>query len=87
MGQAPRGNCGIQKGSRLYDAPSNGRTKTPLDEWKRELAELTTQREVLLAGSDKLTAELWSAEVIKRNAEKVMGANAPRRNRSQDMDL
>jgi len=55
----------------------NGRTKIPLDDWKRELAELTTQRTVLLDESDKLSAELRSAETIKRNAEKAMGANAP----------
>lgn len=65
----------------------NGRTKIPLDDWKRELAGLTAQREVLLAESDKLTAELRSAETIKRNAEKVMGADAPKRNRAQGIDL
>ena len=65
----------------------NGRTKIPLDDWKRELAGLTAQRDELLAESDKLTAELRSAETIKRNAEKVMGADAPKRNRVQDMEL
>ncbi len=65
----------------------NGRTKIPLDDWKRELAELTVRREVLLAESDKLTAELRSADAIKRNAEKVIGAGTPKQNRAQDMDL
>jgi len=65
----------------------NGRTKIPLDEWKRELSGLASQREVLLAESDKLTAELRSAETIKRNAEKVMGADVSKRNRAQDMEL
>jgi len=65
----------------------NGRGKIPLDDWKHELAGLATQREGLLAESDKLTAELRSAEVIKRNAEKVMGANAQKRDRAQDLEL
>jgi len=46
----------------------NGRTKIPLDDWKHELAGLTAQREVLLSESDKLSAELRSAETIKRSA-------------------
>jgi len=65
----------------------NGRGKIPLDDWKHELAGLAAQREGLLAESDKLTAELRSAEVIKRNAEKVMGANAQKRDRAQDLEL
>jgi len=65
----------------------NGHTKIPLDDWKREFAGLASQREELLAESDKLTAELRSVETIKRNAEKVMGADAPKRNRPQDMEL
>ena len=65
----------------------NGRTKIPLDAWKRELSGLTTRRDVLLAESGILTAELRSAEAIKRNAEKVMGASAPKRNRAQGMEL
>lgn len=65
----------------------NGRKKIPLDEWKREFAGLTAQREALLAESDKLSAELRSAETIKRNADKMMGADAPKRNRVQDLDL
>ena len=36
----------------------NGHTKIPLDDWKRELAGLTAQREELLSESDKLSAEL-----------------------------
>jgi len=63
----------------------NGRTKIPLDDWKRELAGLTAQREELLAESGVLTAELRSAETIKRNAEKVMGAVAPKRR--QDIEI
>lgn len=65
----------------------NGRTKIPLDEWKREFTGLSAQREGLLAESDKLSAELRSAETIKRNAEKVMGADAPKRNKAQGLDL
>jgi len=63
----------------------NGRTQIPLDAWKREFADLTTQRDLLLSESDKLTAELRSAETIKRNAEKVMGVTAPERKLSHDM--
>ena len=65
----------------------NGRTKIPLNEWKNELAELTVQRDILLAESDKLSAELRSAEVIKRNAEKVMSSSAPRKNKVLDAEL
>jgi len=65
----------------------NGRTKIPLDDWKRELTGLTAQREKLLAENDILTAELRSAETIKRNANRVMAADAPKRNRVQDMEL
>ena len=65
----------------------NGRTKIPLDEWKREFAALSKQRDTLLAESDILSQELRSAEVIKRNAEKVMGVSAPKRNKTQSMEL
>ncbi len=44
----------------------NGRTKIPLDAWKKELAGLTAQREVLLAESDKLTAELRGSHQTQR---------------------
>jgi hypothetical protein len=36
--------------------------------------------------SDKLTAELQSAEVISRNAYKVMGVSPPKKNRARDME-
>ena len=49
----------------------NGRTKIPLDDWKREFAGLTAQRDELLAESDILTAELRSAKTIKHNARKI----------------
>lgn len=65
----------------------NGRTKIPLDEWKRELAGPTTRRDVLLAESDKLSTEPRSAAAIRRKTEKVIGADAPKRNRAQDLDL
>ena len=62
----------------------NGRKQIPLAEWKKELAGLAPKRDALLAESDKLTAELRSAENIKRNADKVMGAE---RNRAKGMEL
>ena len=65
----------------------NGYTQIPLNEWKRELAELTVQRDVLLAESDKLSNELRSAEVIKRNAKKVMTVYTPKQNRVRDVAL
>jgi hypothetical protein len=50
-----------------------GRKQIPLDDWKRELAGMSMQRNALIAESDKPAAELRSAEAIKRNAEIVLG--------------
>ena len=65
----------------------NGHTKIPLNEWRRELAELTAQRDILLAESEKLSAELRSAETIKRNAEKEIGTTAAKKSKAHDIDL
>ena len=65
----------------------NGRKSIPLDEWKREYAGLITQRDVLMADSDKLATELRSAETIKRFTDKLMGADEPVRKRSYDLGM
>ena len=65
----------------------NGRTKIPLNDWKHELAEVTARRDVLLAESDALSAELRNAEAIKRSADKVMGADVTKQNKTHDMGL
>jgi cob(I)alamin adenosyltransferase len=65
----------------------NGRTQIPLDAWKREIADLTTRRQVLLYDSDRLAAELRSAEASMRNAERDMGAKAEQQKRSHDIGL
>jgi chromosome segregation ATPase len=59
----------------------NGRKEIPLDSWKREFATVKNEHAALLADSDNLSRELRSAEAIRRNAEKVMGAQQQARSR------
>ena len=63
----------------------NERKQIPLAEWKNEFAELTVKRDKMLTNSEALSAELQSAEVIKRYAEKVIGTQAQRLTRTQEM--
>jgi cell division protein FtsB len=63
----------------------NGRKQIPLGEWRREFSELSARRDAMLSESDKLRDDVQSAEVIKRNAYKVMGVVEPKRNRAQGM--
>ena len=64
----------------------NGRKQIPFADWKSEFAGVTTQRNVLLAESENLSAELKNAEAIKRHAEKLMGADweQPKRARGNE---
>jgi hypothetical protein len=57
----------------------NGNKTLPLDDWKREFADKTAQRDRLLAESQKINAELKNAEAIKRLAERVSGVKTVER--------
>ena len=54
----------------------SGRKQIPYYEWKKELDELTVNRDTMLLKSGELAAKLRSAETIMRNAEKVLGQEA-----------
>jgi hypothetical protein len=62
----------------------NGNKKIPLENWKREFAELKTRYSLAKTELDSLAKEIKSAETIKRNAEAVMGVQ--HRQRGVEMD-
>jgi hypothetical protein len=65
----------------------NGHKKVPLYDWRRELSELETKRAEVLAESELLRNDLRSAEAIRRNAETVMGVEAPCVSRSRGLEI
>jgi hypothetical protein len=62
----------------------NGNKKIPLENWKREFADLKNRYSLAKTELDSLAKEIKSAETIKRNAEVVMGVG--RRRRDVEMD-
>jgi septal ring factor EnvC (AmiA/AmiB activator) len=62
----------------------NGNKKIPLENWKREFANLQTRYSLAKTELDSLAKEIKSVETIRRNAEAVMGVG--RRQRGYEMD-
>jgi hypothetical protein len=55
----------------------------PLAEWKREFAGVSANRTALYDEQDSLAKEIKSAEIIKRNAEVVMGVGRKQRDKER----
>jgi hypothetical protein len=66
---------------RYFDRHLNGRKQIPLDEWRKEYKELTVKRDRLLQESEQLRADVQKAETIKRNMDRIMGEDRPKRSR------
>ena len=72
---------------RYLEQHLNGQTP-PLQSWKEERAKLLTERAVLNGQYNTLKKEVGEAEIIKRNVERLMCGNEPRKekNRSRGME-
>jgi len=56
----------------------NGRTNLPIKKWKVEAAQLTAEKNQLYQDFYKLGDEVREVEIIKRNMEQVVQADAPK---------
>ena len=67
----------------------NGRTNLPIKKWKAEAAQLAAEKNRLYQDFYKLRDEVREVEIIKRNMEHVMQADAPKRTvtRNKGMEL